>query len=142
MNLNINNLSVFTTGGKENTQILFIHGFPFDHYMWDEQVEKFKNNYYCVTYDVRGLGSSSVGDGQYTLESFVDDLENVIDNINLNKPILCCLSMGGYISLRAVERMEKKLGGLILCDTKSLADNNEGRANRAKGIKQINDVGT
>ena len=142
MNWNINNLSVFTTGSKKNTPILFIHGFPFDHYMWDEQVEKFKNNYYCVTYDVRGLGSSPVGDGQYTLESFVDDLENIIDNLNLCKPILCGLSMGGYISLRAVERMEKKLGGLILCDTKSHADNNEGKINRAKGINQINDVGT
>ena len=142
MNRNINNLSVFTTGGKENPSIVFIHGFPFDHFMWDEQVKKFNKNYYCITYDVRGLGSSLVGDGQFTLESFVDDLENLIDNLILDKPILCGLSMGGYISLRAVERMEKKLGGLILCDTKSLADNDEGKISRARGIRQINDEGT
>ena len=141
MNKINNDLSVFTTGGKENPPILFIHGFPFDHYMWDKQIEKFNGDYYCITYDIRGLGSSPVGDGQFTMESFVDDLENVIDSLNLDKPILCGLSMGGYISLRAVERMEEKLGSLILCDTKSLADNNEGRVNRAKGIKQINDEG-
>ena len=141
MNENILDLSVFTTGNKDNPPIVFIHGFPFDHYMWNEQIDKFSDSHYCITYDVRGLGSSAVGDGQFTMESFVDDLENVIDHLNLNKPILCGLSMGGYISLRAVERMEDKLGGLILCDTKSLADTNEGKVNRARGIKQINDAG-
>ena len=35
MNTKINNLSVFTDGNKENKSIVFIHGFPFDHYMWD-----------------------------------------------------------------------------------------------------------
>ena len=142
MSRNINELSVFTTGAKLNPSIIFIHGFPFDHFMWEEQIRKFNENYYCVTYDVRGLGSSPAGDGQFTLESFVDDLEKLIDNLKLDKPTLCGLSMGGYISLRAVERMEKKLGGLILCDTKSLADNDEGKINRARGIKQINDEGT
>ena len=62
MNKIINDLSVFTTGGKENPPILFIHGFPFDHYMWDKQVKKFDSDYYCITYDIRGLGSSPVGD--------------------------------------------------------------------------------
>lgn len=141
MNNIINNLSVFTTGDKENSPILFIHGFPFDHYMWDKQVEKFNSGHYCITYDIRGLGSSAVGDGQFTIESFVDDLEKIIDSLKLNKPTLCGLSMGGYISLRAVERMQEKIGALILCDTKSLADNNEGKINRALGIKQIVDEG-
>lgn len=35
-----------------------------------------------VAYDIRGLGDSSVGDGQFTMESFVDDLGAVIDDIN------------------------------------------------------------
>jgi pimeloyl-ACP methyl ester carboxylesterase len=142
MSENILDLSVFTTGSKDNPPIIFLHGFPFDHYMWEEQIEKFSNSHYCITYDVRGLGSSAAGEGQFTMESFVDDLEHIMDNLNLNKPILCGLSMGGYISLRAVERMEDKLGALILCDTKSLADTNEGKVNRARGIKQINDEGT
>ena len=137
----INNLSVFTTGDKENSPILFIHGFPFDHYMWDKQIEKFSSDYYCITYDIRGLGSSSAGDGQFTIEAFVDDLDVIIDGLKLKKPTICGLSMGGYISLRAVERMREKLGALILCDTKSLADNDEGKINRARGIKQINDEG-
>jgi pimeloyl-ACP methyl ester carboxylesterase len=106
--------------------------------MWDEQVKDLNKNYYCVRYDIRGLGASPAGGGQFTMESFVDDLEMVIDEMNLSKPILCGLSMGGYISLRAVERIQNKFSSLILCDTKSVADDNEGKLKRAAAIKQIN----
>ena len=57
---------------------MFIHGFPYDHTMWDKQIDELKSNYFCVTYDIRGLGQSPIGDGQYTIESFVDDLETII----------------------------------------------------------------
>lgn len=140
--MKINNLSVFTSGEEKLKAILFVHGFPFDHHMWDAQVEEFSNGYHCITYDIRGLGQSSESDGQYTMESFVDDLEMVIDELNLDKPVLCGLSMGGYISLRAIERMENKMGALILCDTKSMTDDNQGKLKRASGIKTINVEGS
>ncbi len=141
MNSTINNLAVFAEGDRQNKAIIFLHGFPYDHFMWDEQVKGLKQNYYCVRYDIRGLGKSPTGDGQFTIEMFVDDLEKIIDELKLKKPVLCGLSMGGYISLRAVERMEEKFSGLILCDTKSGADDNGGKLKRAEGIKKINEKG-
>jgi pimeloyl-ACP methyl ester carboxylesterase len=138
MKKTINGLQVFLSGKNPSKSILFVHGFPFDHHMWQEQVEEFSKDYLCACYDVRGLGESEVGDGQFTMESFVDDLEMIIDNSELEKPILCGLSMGGYISLRAMERFQNKFSALILCDTKSEADNNEGKLKRAAAIKLIN----
>jgi len=134
----INGLHVFLDGESKNIPIFFVHGFPYDHFMWDKQVKALSENYYCIRYDIRGLGSSPVGDGQFTMEMFVDDLENIINELKLERPILCGLSMGGYISLRAVERMENKFRALILCDTKSSADDNGGKIKRAEAIKQIN----
>ncbi len=134
----INGLSVFLSGENESKSIVFVHGFPFDHRMWQAQVEELSKEYLCVDYDIRGLGESTVGDGQFTMELFVDDLEKIIDELKLNRPVLCGLSMGGYISLRAVERIQEKLSALILCDTKSSADDNEGKLKRAAAIKQIN----
>ncbi|MHB1685906.1 MAG: alpha/beta fold hydrolase [Ignavibacteriaceae bacterium] len=134
-------LSIFPVGDKKNSPIIFVHGFPYDHEMWNNQVTELSGKYFCVTYDIRGLGASPAGDGQYTMESFTDDLENIIAELNLNKPALCGLSMGGYISLRAVERMEEKFSALILCDTKSEADTNEGKLKRAEGVKKINTEG-
>ena len=136
-----NNIAIYQEGDSTKKTILFIHGFPYDHTMWNSQVDDFSSSFHCVTFDVRGLGESPAGDGQFTMESFVDDVEYIIDELQLVKPILCGLSMGGYISLRAVERFENKLGGLILCDTKPEADDNEGKLKRAASIKKINTLG-
>ena len=138
MKKTINGLSIYLSGKQESKAIIFIHGFPFDHYMWEAQVKALSNDYFCVTYDNRGLGESIVGDGQYTIELFVDDLETVVDDLKLDNPVLCALSMGGYISLRAMERIQNKFSGLILCDTKAEADDNTGKLKRANAIKQIN----
>jgi pimeloyl-ACP methyl ester carboxylesterase len=137
----INGISVFFEGNSKSKSIIFVHGFPYDHTMWKAQIEDLSEKYFCVTYDIRGLGESPVGDGQYTMESFVDDLETIIDQLKLDKPILCGLSMGGYISLRALERMEEKFSAVILCDTRSEADNNEGKLKRVAAIKRINTEG-
>lgn len=137
----INGLSVFLEGDSKNKAIIFIHGFPYDHTMWKEQVDEFGKKYFCVAYDIRGLGESPAGDGQFTMESFVDDLEAIVNELNLYKPVLCGLSMGGYISFRAIERMQDKFSGVIFCDTRSEADNNEGKQKRAAAIKRINTEG-
>lgn len=141
MKENINGLSVFLEGNNKSKSIVFVHGFPYDHTMWKAQIDELSKNYFCVAYDIRGLGESPAGDGQYTMESFVDDLESVMNELKLNKPILCGLSMGGYIGLRALERLEEKFSAVILCDTRSEADNNEGKLKRAGAIKRISTEG-
>jgi 3-oxoadipate enol-lactonase len=136
-----NNLLTYQKGSEKKQSIVFIHGFPFDHKMWDLQIDRFKEYYNCFTYDIRGLGKSPAGDGQFTIENFVDDLFGLIEEFKLIHPVLCGLSMGGYIALRAIERDEEKFKALILCDTKSVADNNAGKINRANAIKEINNFG-
>ena len=116
----INDLSVYISGNNESKTILFVHGFPFDHTMWQIQIDEFSKDYNCVSYDIRGLGESPAGDGQFTMESFVDDLETILDELKLNRPILCGLSMGGYISLRAVERIQEKFSAAILQSNESI----------------------
>jgi 3-oxoadipate enol-lactonase len=141
MKLISSDIKIFEEGDNNALPVMFVHGFPFDHNMWKEQINELSSDFYCISYDIRGLGESLPGDGQYTMEMFVDDLFSVIDELKIKKPVLCGLSMGGYIALRAVERMESKFSGLILCDTKSEADSDEGKVKRAEGIKTINKEG-
>jgi len=141
MKVSINGLSVNTFGDQNNQSIIFIHGFPYDHSMWENQINFLKEKYFCVAYDVRGLGESYVGDGQYTMEAYVNDLFSIINELKLKRPILCGLSMGGYIALRSVERSMETFKGLILCDTKSEADDDAAKLKRAAGINQINTEG-
>ncbi|HOJ18669.1 MAG TPA: alpha/beta hydrolase [Ignavibacteriaceae bacterium] len=136
-----NGISINTYGNKNNPSIIFVHGFVYDSAMWLKQITYLSNKYFCVAYDLRGLGNSDVGDGQYTMDSHVDDLISVITFLGLNKPILVGLSMGGYVSLRAIEREESLFSKLVLFDTRSDADTDQIKIKRAANVKQINTEG-
>jgi 3-oxoadipate enol-lactonase len=105
--------------------------------MWRPQVEDLSREFHVVTYDVRGHGGSDVGDGLYSVEYFVDDLIGLMDHLNLDTVVVVGLSMGGYVALRAVERHPGRFRGLVLCDTRSEADGNEGKIKRAQQAKAV-----
>ncbi len=142
MKKTIGGLSVLAKGNKKHRTIIFLHGFPYDHSMWSNQIDILSEHFYCVAYDIRGLGNSCVGDGQFTMELFVDDLEMIINELQVENPIICAFSMGGYIALRAIERMEEKFSALILCDSVSHADSDEAKLDRSDAIRRINAQGT
>ncbi len=128
-------------GDRSAPAIVLIHGFPFSHEMWNPQIEFLKSHFRVIAYDIRGHGKSDVGDGQYSLELFVDDLIALLDHLQLEKVVLCGLSMGGYIALRAIERNPERFRALILCDTTSNADSNEAKLRRAASIKTVKRAG-
>ncbi|MES2764767.1 MAG: alpha/beta fold hydrolase [Bacteroidota bacterium] len=136
-------ISYSQSGDTAGTPVIFLHGFPFSRKMWDSQLALFKNlaGFQAIAADIRGHGKSSVDSGQYSVEIFVDDLFALCDKLGFKKVILCGLSMGGYIALRAVEREPKRFKGLILCDTKSEADTNEAKVKRSETMKSVREKG-
>lgn len=132
---------VYFEGNINNPPVIFVHGFPYDHTMWAAQVANLSKEFYCITYDIRGLGESPANGGQYTIEDLSDDLISLASTLK-KKPVVCALSMGGYIAQRAFEKKEDQFKGLILCDTKSIADNDQNKLRRANAITLINNEGT
>ncbi len=134
----VSGMAVSEHGDKQKVPLIFIHGFPYNSTMWSQQIKRLKENYYCIAYDIRGLGETPPGDGQFTMEMLVDDLFAVMDGLDLDRPVLAGFSMGGYIALRAMEREPERFRALILCDTRSGADDDAGRLKRAGAISVIN----
>ena len=134
-------LNANVTGVNKRGSIIFLHGFPFDQNMWNAQVEYLKNDFLSVTYDIRGLGKSDPGDGQFTMEMFADDCLTIIAELELDKPVLCGLSMGGYLGFRVLERAQELFSAAILCDTRAESDSDAAKLKRASGINQINTDG-
>jgi 3-oxoadipate enol-lactonase len=129
------------SGDSSHQAIVFIHGFPFDHTLWDEVISGLEEQYYCISYDIRGFGASEVGNGQYTMEHYVDDLEHILSSLEVDHPIICGFSMGGYIALRAQEKYQKRFKALILAHTKTASDNDEAKLKRASAISGIDREG-
>lgn len=126
---------------KDALPVVFIHGFPFNMDMWNEQVDELRNEYRTIVYDVRGHGESGLSDGQYNIELFVEDLMSLIDYLKLEKIILCGLSLGGYIALRAIEKYPNRFKGIVLCNTQCQDDSNEVKIKRFATIKKLKTAG-
>lgn len=130
-------LAVMEVGPDDGLPVVFIHGFPFSHRMWEPQLRALSDDFRLVAYDIRGHGESPVGDGQYTMEFFVDDLIGVLDHLEIERAVGCGLSMGGYVLLRAMERQPGRFRAAVLCDTRSEADTDEGRLKRVAAIRRL-----
>jgi len=128
-------------GLPQGLSIVFIHGFPFNNTMWAHQMMALPQEYRAISFDVRGHGESDIADGQYSIELFTDDLISLLDHLGIRQAVLCGLSMGGYIALRAAERHPDRIQALVLCDTRSEPDSNEARVKRASQIKAVKSQG-
>ena len=104
---------------SQDPPIVLIHGFPFALEMWNPQIEFLKDKYRVIAYDIRGHGNSDDGDGQYTIEFFVDDLMALLDYLKIPKATLCGLSMGGYIALGLLKEI-RNASRLLSCATLGL----------------------
>ncbi len=134
-------LKTYKDGNKQNPTIIFLHGFPLDHRMWKSQIEFLKDKYYCISYDILQKLEKSKNPEPIPFEFLVDDFLNLLEKKKIQKPIVCGLSMGGYILLRAIEKKPDAFSKLILCNTKTEADTNEGKLKRVDGIRKINSEG-
>ena len=129
-------------GDPASSPVLFVHGFPFSHKMWLHQLEVVGRRHRVLAYDIRGHGESFVGDGQYSVEGHVDDLFSLLDHLALKQVIIVGLSMGGYITLRALERSPERFKAVVLCDTRSEADTNEAKLKRFANVALVKKEGS
>ncbi len=129
------------TGSKEAPVIIFIHGFPLNKSMWNNQLESLKDNYRAIAYDIRGHGESDLGAIDFSIDLFVNDLLGFMDVLKIKKAIICGLSMGGYITLNAIENYSDRFTAVILSDTNCTSDSLEAKEKRMNTIISIKENG-
>jgi 3-oxoadipate enol-lactonase len=127
--------------GSGGDTIIFIHGFPFNKSMWEEQARALSNKHRVIAFDIRGFGNSEPGSEKFSIDLFAGDLLALIDALDGKKVIACGLSMGGYVLMNAVGRSPEKFSKLIFADTQCIADSEEGKEKRFKTIDKVNSEG-
>lgn len=129
----INGIRMAYRDEGQGPPLLFVHGFALSHAMWREQIAEFSSSHRCIAPDLRGFGASAVTEGTVLMEQHADDLAALLDEIGVTEPVvLCGLSMGGYVAWQFVRRHRRRLKGLILCDTRAIADTADGVVNRRR----------
>jgi pimeloyl-ACP methyl ester carboxylesterase len=97
--------------------IVFIEGLAQQVSMWKYQIEALKNSFKIVTFDLRGSGRSDKPQKDYSLEIFVEDTKAIIDQLNLEKPNILGVSLGGFIAQAFAVKYGDIINNLILVNT-------------------------
>ncbi|HXU22725.1 MAG TPA: alpha/beta hydrolase [Tepidiformaceae bacterium] len=104
-------------GSPSAPPIIMLHGFGVSGHMFDEFAERMQDRYHLIALDQRGHGDSDwAADGDYTRQSFVNDLEAFREALDIERFILIGHSMGGLNAVAYTNTHPQRVRALILVD--------------------------
>lgn len=113
--------------------VVLLHAFPLNRTMWEPQIAALFGECRCIAPDLRGFGDSPRS-GPYSMDRYADDVVALLDALQIDRAVVGGLSMGGYIALALWRRHRNRIRALVLADTRSGADNDEGKQKRGELI--------
>lgn len=121
----------------DGPDVCLIHGFGESGSIWKNQYENIEGFRFIIP-DLPGTGYSDLIDDM-SMEGMAEHLNELVEKeVNPSqKLIMIGHSMGGYISLAFAEKFPGRLAGLGLFHSSALADGEEKKATRKKGIDFI-----
>lgn len=129
--------------------LVLIHGFPFNHTMWQTQIDVLSSTYQIIAPDLRGFGETPLEESEYetdhgiSMEAYAADVLEVLDQLQVAEPVvLCGFSMGGYILWQFARQFPERVKALVLADTRAAADTSEASAGRLKMADGVLQNGT
>lgn len=123
-------LSFDDLGPKSSaTPVILLHGFPLSRAVWADAAASLGKHRRALTVDLIGFGQSA-GRDAWTLDDQARAVREVALQAGITRFVLGGLSMGGYVSLAYHRLFPQDLAGLLLVDTKSVADTEEGKEGR------------
>ncbi len=102
---------------KADTTIVFLHGWPGSHELFEYQFTYLaRKGYRCIGLDQRGFGKSDRPIGGYDYDRLSDDVKCVIESLKLKNVTLVGHSTGGAIAIRYMARHDEyNVSKLVLC---------------------------
>lgn len=126
--------------GKGRT-VVFLHGYPLNHAMWEPQLNSISNDHRVVLLDLAGFGLAA---DEPAPESLRDFSEKVFLTLAARFPIDVVVvghSFGGYIALQLYRDHPGLLSGLILSNTRANPDSVEARQKRLDTVRRLGEPG-
>ncbi len=103
--------------------LVFVHGWGGSARYWESTAEVLSKNFDCLLYDMRGFGrsrsadhhsSESAAELSYELESYADDLAELLNQLGLQTVTLNAHSTGASVAVLFLNRYAEKCDRAIL----------------------------
>jgi 3-oxoadipate enol-lactonase len=116
--------------------VLFVHGFMADRTLWSEQVVAL-DGWRRIAPDLRGMGMSEAPEAGYGMGVYADDLAALLDALDVERAVVCGLSMGGYVAFELLRRHRARVAALVVLDARAEADTPERKASRDDMVARV-----
>ena len=124
--------------------LILIHGIGASRHSWDGLVRHLRDDFRCISYDLRGHGKSPLPAPPYTLDDLVEDLELLRQELGLARVHLAGHSLGGMIGPAYARRYPQHVLSLGLYSTAAFRTEDDSAkvrgvvsAMRTKGIAPV-----
>ena len=108
--------TVFSETGQGEPYVL-IHSLGADWRVWRDVIPALTEEYRAIAYDLRGHGYASNAPKIEAMQTYVDDLARLLDELNLRKVRLAGLSLGGAIAQMFALQYPERITSLALLST-------------------------
>lgn len=98
----------------EGAPVILIHGNKGDHHTFDELAETMSREHTVYAMDSRGYGESATPK-EYHYADMANDVINLINALDIEKPYLVGFSDGGIIALLVAIKASDLLSGIVCC---------------------------
>jgi len=118
-----NEIQVYYEIHGKGERVVLISGRGGDHTAWDDLLPKFTKSYECLVFDNRGVGKTDKPKEAYSIKSFADDVNDLMEALDISTAHIIGVSMGGAIAQELVINYPERVGSLILVSSWAKGDN-------------------
>jgi 3-oxoadipate enol-lactonase len=122
--------------------VVLLHGFPFDHTIWQAQIEVLSSEARMITPDLRGHGQSPVLQAGYGIDQMAHDVVMLLDDLGVDQAVWVGHSMGGYLTMAALRRSPDRVKAAAFVATHPYADSPEKQQDRKNSATKALEQGS
>lgn len=113
--------------------IVFLNSLGTDFRIWDDVIARLGPNTPILCLDKRGHGLSD--EGSISMDLLVADVAALMDHLDVNRALICGVSVGGMIAQGLTTARPDLVAGLILCCTGTRIGDADGWNARIEAVK-------
>lgn len=102
--------------------IVFIHGLSDSLLYWEFLASNLKHDYQVLRVDLQGHGESELENEEITIETYVRDLNNLLEKLDISKVSLIGFSLGSAVALSFAAKYPSKVDSIVLMSAFYKAD--------------------
>ncbi|MGA9160699.1 MAG: alpha/beta fold hydrolase [Actinomycetota bacterium] len=102
--------------------LLLLHAWPIDARMWQQQLAALPDGLPVAAPHLPGFGGAEPAGHVMTMRAAAERSLAAMGEAGLDRAVVCGLSMGGYVAFEIWRRASDRVLGLVLANTRAVAD--------------------